>query len=126
MVKLVMKYCPKCQNTNICKDGVMNQKQRYLCKDCNYHFTRKQLEPGVNGKPALVQQAIQLHLENVSFRGIGRLIGVHYQTVINWLRTEANKIDTDTFKPDIAEVVELDEMHLYLGKKKTTFGSGLQ
>jgi transposase-like protein len=121
-----MKYCPKCQNTNICKDGVMNQKQRYFCKNCNYHFTRRQVELGVNGKPALVQQAIQLHLENVSFRGIGRLIGVHYQTVINWLRAEANKIDTDTFKPDIAEVVELDEMHLYLGKKKTTFGSGLQ
>jgi transposase-like protein len=119
-----MKYCSKCKSRNICKDGMMNSKQRYLCKDCKYRFTRKQTELGINGKLGMVQQAIKLHLENVSFRGIGRLLGVNFQTVINWLKVESNKVDIESFKPDIAEIAELDEMHLYLGKKKTTFGSG--
>lgn len=117
-----MKHCPKCKGCNICKDGIVNSKQRYLCKNCKYHFTRKQLELGKQGKPEIIKQAIKLHLENVSFRGIGRLFGVHYQTVINWLKAEAEKIDQKDFKVDESLVTELDEMHLYLGKKKTTDG----
>ena len=120
-----MKYCPKCNNSNISKAGFMNDKQRYHCRLCNFYFTRKQIVPGVNGKPQLVKQAIELHLENVSFRGIGRLLGVHYQTVINWLRVEADKINVEEFKQlDESLVTELDEMHLYLGKKKTISGCG--
>jgi transposase-like protein len=119
-----MKYCPKCKGCNICKDGMMNSKQRYLCKVCKYHFTRKQIQLGKQGKPELVKQAIKLHLENMSFRGIGRLLGVNYQTVINWLKVEADQIDVKDFKVDQSLVTELDEMHLYLGKKKTIVGSG--
>ena len=94
-----MKYCPKCKSSNIYKDGIVCSRQRYNCKNCKYHFTRKQLVRGVNGKEELIKQAIDLHLENVSFRGIGRLLGVNYQTVINWLKVEANRIDTKDFKP---------------------------
>ena len=102
----------------------MNHKQRYRCRLCHFYFTRKQIVSGVNGKPQLVKKAIDLHLENVSFRGIGRLLGVHYQTVINWLRAEANKIDKEEFKVSESLVTELDEMHLYVGKKKTIDGCG--
>ena len=120
-----MKYCPKCKSCDIYKDGIVCLRQRYNCKNCKYHFTRKQLARGVNGKPKLVKKAISLHLENISFRGIGRLLGVNYQTVINWLKVEADKIDKEEFKQlDESLVTELDEMHLYLGKKKTIFGCG--
>ena len=119
-----MKICPKCKGCNICKDGLMNRKQRYKCKDCKYSFTRKQLELGLNGKPELIEKAIKLHLENISFRGIGRILGVHYQTVINWLKVESGKIDIEEFKLADTPLVELDELHLYVGKKKTTNGSG--
>ena len=78
-----MKYCPKCDNSKISKAGFMNHKQRYYCRECNFYFTRKQIARGINNKVELVKQAIGLHLENVSFRGIGRLLGVNYQTVIN-------------------------------------------
>jgi transposase-like protein len=113
-----MKYCPKCKGVNICKDGIVNHKHRYLCKHCNFHFTRKQLLLGKNNKPNLVKQAIQLHLENMSLRGIGRLLGIHNKTFNNWLKEEANKIDLNDFKVEESLVTELDEMHLYFGKKK--------
>ena len=119
-----MKICPKCKNDKICKDGFMNFKQRYYCKDCNYHFTRKQIIKGINNKTNLVKQAIDLHLENISLRGIGRILGVHNKTVNNWLKSEATKIDLETFKVEESAITELDEMHLYLGKKKNTSGSG--
>ena len=90
----------------------------------NIALLRKQIELGVNCKSKLIKQAIDLHLENMSFRGIGRLLGVNYQTVINWLKVEAEKIDVKDFKLADTPLVELDEMHLYIGKKKTTDGYG--
>jgi transposase-like protein len=119
-----MKYCPKCKLPNISKDGTVNNKQRYYCKHCDYHFTRKQLLRGKNNKPELVKQAVQLHLENMSLRGIGRLLGIHNKTVNRWLKLEADKIYLKDFKVEESLVTELDEMHLYIGKKKTTYGSG--
>ena len=35
--------CPKCQNTIIVKSGVIKDRQRYLCKSCNYFFTVNKL-----------------------------------------------------------------------------------
>ena len=112
-----MKYCPKCKSSHIVKSGSTNSKQRYTCKECKYNFTRKQLGRGKTNRNELIQQAIKLHLENMSSRGIGRILGVHYQTVINWINSEANKIDEKSFEVDQATIVELDELHLYLGKK---------
>ena len=32
--------CPKCQHIErILKSGIIRGKQRFYCKDCNYHFT---------------------------------------------------------------------------------------
>jgi transposase-like protein len=119
-----MKICPRCKSPKIRKDGFMNHKQRFGCGSCKYHFTRLQTELGKDGKSEMIKQAVKLHLENMSYRGIGRLLGVHYQTIINWLRIEADKIDVSEFKLDNTPLVELDEMHLYLGKKKTIAGFG--
>lgn len=113
-----MKICPKCCGCNIRKAGFMNGKQRHFCRLCSFYFTRKQLIRGVNGKEKLMKQAVKLHLENMSLRGIGRLLGVHNKTVNNWLRVEAQKIDQNDFKIEESLVTELDEMHLYIGKKK--------
>ncbi|WP_458796247.1 IS1/IS1595 family N-terminal zinc-binding domain-containing protein [Chryseobacterium proteolyticum] len=33
--------CPKCNSTHLVKSGVINQKQRFHCKSCNYYFTVK-------------------------------------------------------------------------------------
>ncbi len=31
--------CPKCQNSESRKDGIVREKQRYLCKSCGYRYT---------------------------------------------------------------------------------------
>ena len=31
--------CPKCRHTKIIKSGIVNERQRYTCKQCKYNFT---------------------------------------------------------------------------------------
>ena len=115
-----MKECPRCKSTNFRKDGIVKQKQRYFCKDCAYHFTVKQ-----RGKPDHIKKdALQLYLEGLGFRSIGRFLGVSHVAVFNWIKAFGENLDTLRSSTGI-EVVEMDEMHTYIQSKKTIVGSGL-
>lgn len=35
------KICPKCNSENCVKAGIINERQRYRCKECGYYFTVK-------------------------------------------------------------------------------------
>jgi transposase len=108
-----MKECPRCKSTNFRKDGIVKEKQRYLCKDCNYHFTVKQ-----RGKPDDVKRnALHLYLEGLGFRSIGRYLGVSHVAVFNWIKAFGEKLDMFRSSTEI-EVIELDEMHTYIRQKK--------
>ena len=77
-----MQECPKCQSTEIRKDGIVKQKQRYRCKICNYHFTVQQI-----GKPiSKRREAFILYLAGLDYRKIGKLISVSHVTIYNWLK----------------------------------------
>ena len=115
-----MENCPKCKSNNIRKDGIVKQKQRYLCKYCNYHFTVENI-----GKPEkLKRDALILYLEGLGFRSIGRFLKVSHVAVFNWIKIFGTKLD-ELRSADEIEVVEIDEMHTYIGSKKTTAGYGL-
>ena len=105
--------CPKCKSKNIRKDGIVKQKQRYLCKECQYHFTVEEV-----GKPfKLKRDALVLYLEGLGFRSIGRFLGVSHVNVFNWIKKFRKKLDEIRSSDDI-KVVEIDEMHTYIGSKK--------
>ncbi len=115
-----MDSCPKCRSKNFRKDGIVKSKQRYLCKDCKHRFTVEQI-----GKPNDVKRnALILYLEGLGFRSIGRYLNVSHVAVFNWIKSFGEKLD-EFRNPDDIEVVELDEMHTYIGSKKTTVGYGL-
>ena len=44
--------------------------------------------------------------------------------MLNWIKSFGEKIEELRNTEDV-EVVEIDEMHTYIGSKKTTVGSGL-
>jgi transposase-like protein len=115
-----MDSCPKCKSKNFRKDGIVKSKQRYLCKDCKHRFTVEQI-----GKPNTVKRdALILYLEGLGFRSIGRFLNVSHVAVFNWIKSFGEKLDEFRNTEEI-EVVELDEMHTYVGSKKTTVGYGL-
>ena len=115
-----MEHCPKCRNNNLRKDGIVKQKQRYLCKECRYRFTVEHI-----GKSEKVKRdALILYLEGLGFRSIGRFLKVSHVAVFNWIKAFGEKIE-ELRSSDNIEVVEIDEMHTYIGSKKTTLGYGL-
>lgn len=76
--------CPKCGLKNTVKSGIIKERQRYLCKECNYYFTVKKLGKQIDDY--YVTKALQLYLEGLSYREIERIIGVSHVTVSSWIR----------------------------------------
>ena len=76
--------CPKCQQNNIVKSGIVKERQRFLCRDCNYYFTVKKLGKQIDDY--YVTKALQLYLEGLSFREIERIIGVSHVTISSWIK----------------------------------------
>lgn len=112
--------CLKCFGVNVCKNGKMQGMQRYKCKDCNYNYTK-----GRNSKDKFLKRfALELYLEGLGFRSVGRLLKVSHVSIFNWIKKYGKNLDLLQNNHDIY-VTELDEMHSYIGSKKTLAGSGL-
>lgn len=76
----------------------MNGKQRYRCKSCGFNFTT-----GFRGKPIeLRQRALQLYLDGLGFRAIGRILEVSNVTVLNWVRAYGLRSRPGQQKPVLA------------------------
>jgi transposase-like protein len=114
--------CPRCNKTNNNKDGIVKGRQRYLCKDCGYRYTvaKKSDVKSIEVK----RLALEMYLEGLGFRAIGRILKISYGTVYQWVKEWGSKVSLPQATAPIA-VVELDEMHSYVGAKKTTAGYGL-
>ena len=79
-----MENCPKCKSTNRVKNGVINKLQRYRCKDCAYDYTVAQKSTGVSVDKKRL--ALEMYLEGLGFRSIGRILKVSQVSVMNWIR----------------------------------------
>ena len=67
--------------------------------------------------------ALNLYLEGLGFRSIGRIVGFSHVAVYQWVKAFGETLEQ--IKRPAAQIVELDELHSYVGHKKTTAGSGL-
>ena len=57
--------CPRCRSSRYIKDGKINGRQRYECKQCQYHDT---VERRSNERPAETRQlALDMYLEGLGF-----------------------------------------------------------
>ena len=108
--------CPRCQHTHFVKNGFVNAKQRYKCKNCKYQWTRRTQR----GKPQTQKNlALLLYCHGLSMNAISKLFGSHVTTVLKWIRTFAKKhTPKPTLPPEATVILELDEMWHYIGKKK--------
>ena len=114
--------CPRCGSLNHCKDGKVNNRQRYLCKDCRYRYT---VEKKSDVKTRDVRRmALEMYLEGLGFRAIGRILKISYGTVYQWIKYWGSKVELPQRK-EVINIVELDEIHTYVASKKTTVGYGL-
>jgi len=59
---------------------------------------------------------VQLYVDGMNLRRIGRHLGVHHQSVANWVKAHAEKLPE---VPEKVEKAEMDELFTFIGDKKT-------
>ena len=60
---------------------------------------------------------MQLYLEGLGFRLIGRFLGVSYVSVQKWIKKFGQEEEGLKSENEIS-IVEMDEMHTYISNKK--------
>ncbi len=116
-----MRNCPRCASTDKVKSGINKGRQRYKCKACQYFFTVSH-----KSDTATLDQrrlALNLYLEGLGFRSIGGILGFSHMAIYQWVKTLGENLKQ--IKRPAAQIVELDELHSYVGHKNTTAGPRL-
>ena len=66
-----------------------------------------------------------MYIDEVNFRCIDRFLGIHHQTVVNWVNAYAEKVP-DASVPEEVDDVERNELFTYIGSKKENLHNPLR
>jgi len=110
--------CPYCgsQDGQVKAGLTTAASQRYHCHTCGRRYTPARKPRGY--PDSLRCQAVRLYVDGMNFRRIARHLGVHHQSVINWVNAQADALP-EAPVPQQVEDVEMDELHTFVGTKKT-------
>jgi len=113
-----MKQCPRCQSTEKQNKAGFTQagSQRYRCLLCGKKYTPTPKEHGYSEE--VRRRAVELYVDGMNLRRIGRQLGVSPQSVLNWVNAHASGLPPAP-QPDQVQVVEMDELHTFITHKKT-------
>ena len=115
--------CQKCQQKNVVKSGIVNERQRFLCKDCHYYFTVKKLGKQIDSY--FVTKALQLYLEGLSYREIERIIGVSHVTISSWIKKYNIKRPSHSEFHPVYKVFKQNELVDFIQNEENIKGFGL-
>ena len=115
-----MSPCPHCHQSHLqVKDGLTRAgSQRFRCRLCNRRYTPQPKERGASDD--LKASAVRLHTDGMNVRRVARHLAVHHQSVINWVNAAADRLPDAPPVPESVDIVELDELHTFVGTKKTS------
>lgn len=120
-----MKYpkCPKCNSERIIKSGIINEKQRFKCKNCHYYFTVNKVGKQIDNYTII--KALQLYIEGVSYREIERLLGISHVSVMNWVKKHKIKAPKNSEYRPTYKILTHSELNQLIASKNFLQGSGL-
>jgi len=109
--------CPQCGGSDLVKRGRKAGRQRYECRACGRYSTDSQPKFSAQTKAL----AIEMYMNGMGIRAIGRVLGASPAAVLNWIRkahaalqhklAQAPPVDTGT-----ADIIEMDEIYTYVQK----------
>jgi transposase len=116
-----MILCKHCGSNSVVKDGMINKKQRYLCKEC----LKTSRQGDDREKYSLEQKirVIKLYTERIGLRSIERIENIPASLIVHWIRgfakTIREKLCTTPIPEDVKkiEILEMDELFTYYQKK---------
>ncbi|UFP95670.1 IS1 family transposase [Gloeobacter morelensis] len=112
--------CSDCHSDQLRKNGHINSKQRYFCKDCHKQFPEYYTPQGYPDE--VKRHCLTMYLGGLGFRAIERASGVHHTTVIHWVKQAASALPDAPEVQKIPVVAQLDELQTYVGRKKQALG----
>lgn len=115
--------CPKCESRAIIKSGIVNNRQRYRCKNCTYNFSVNKIGKKIDSY--YVTKALQLFLEGLSYREIERIIGVSHVTVSSWVKEFKIKRALQSDYHPTYKIYSHIELVEYLKTKENLDGAGM-
>lgn len=119
----IKKTCPKCQSHQVVKSGVINHKQRFKCKDCQYYFTVDKLGKQVDNY--YIIKALQLYVEGVSYREIERLLGVSHVSVMKWVKKFQLSRPVKTAYQPSYKILKHQELIDFYAQEENLKGAGM-
>ena len=110
--------CPQCEGTDLIKRGKKAGHQRYVCRSCGRYCTDSQPKFSAQTKA----MAIEMYMNSVGIRAIGRVLGASPAAVLKWIRKEHAVLQQRLAQatpvgPGGADVIEMDEIYTYVQKK---------
>jgi transposase len=110
--------CPKCgSEEKQHKVGKLpSGSQRYRCYLCGCKYTPEKKPHSYDEE--FRKKAVQLFVDGMNLRRIGRQLGVHHQSVANWAKAHAEQLP-EVAVPEKVDHAEMDELFTFLGEKKT-------
>ena len=102
-----------------------NGHQRYLCLGCKQTFSESfdTLYYGRHVSPEQIQQVLQAQSEGTSLRGISRITGLAYNTVVSIVRSASARallVHNDQVEQVETEEVSGDEMWSFVQKNRNS------
>lgn len=108
--------CPKCESTQISKNGRHHGKQNYICKNCGRQFLDSYSPKGYSDD--VKQLCLKMYLNGMGFRGIERVTGINHNTIINWVKQAGLNLPDAPSSDEIPEIAAMDELQTFVGSKK--------
>jgi transposase len=117
--------CKVCCSEAVVKNGKARGKQRWLCRECKLNFVEGDARQTWRAERYQRQKALAVLLVSLglSYRASGLVVGVVRNTVYEWFKAFAGKIELPAPEGPL-DVVEMDEMWHFVQKKRTSSGFG--
>lgn len=101
-----------------------NGHQRYFCPQCKQTFCESfdTLYYYRHVSPEQIQQVLQAHSEGASLRGISRITGLAYNTVVSIVRSASSKaqlVHNDQLEQVTTTEVSADELWSFVQKNRS-------
>lgn len=120
---MIAPACPKCNSTEATKSGVINERQRFRCRPCGYHYTVAKVGREVDSY--YVIKALQLYIEGVSYREIERLLGVSHVSVMNWVKKYGVRAPRQVGYHPTYKILNHKELADFFQKPENMKGAGM-
>lgn len=115
--------CPNCNSTSYIKSGIVNDRQRYKCKKCNYYFTVNKLGKQID--TYYVNKALQLYLEGLTYREIERILGISHVSIMNWVKKYNIKRPYNSDYHPTYRILSHTELSNYFQRTENLSGAGV-